>query len=198
MMRRHQLLAGHGLELPQLIDVLRIERLHVAVGGGGRRRRHGDSHPAAQRGAQVLQKHRLAQIVVHAGGQTGLAVLAQGVGGHRDDPRALFGRPFVPDAPRRLEPVHSGHLDVHEDDVVALPAQRVQSLLPVGGHVRRIAQPLQQEKRHLLVDHVVLGDQDAQRRKPGPGDPARNFALSAFAALRGTCGSSASRPGSGS
>ena len=34
---KDQLLAGDGLELPQLIDVLRIERFRVVVGAGGGR-----------------------------------------------------------------------------------------------------------------------------------------------------------------
>jgi hypothetical protein len=67
-------------------------------------------------------------------------------------PRRLGGDP-----PGRLQPVHLGHLHVHEDHVVVLAAERGEHLEAVRRQVRPVAQALQEEQRDLLVHGVVLG-----------------------------------------
>ena len=44
-----------------------------------------------------------------------------------------------------------------------LRLERRDRLQPVAGHVRAVAQLLEQAERELLVHRVVLGEQDAQR-----------------------------------
>ena len=112
---------------------------------------------------QLRRSDRLADVVVHAGGEAQLTVAGHGVRRHGGDPRTGRCRPAGTDPTRRLEPVELGHLDVHEHQVVGLRLERRDRLQPVAGHVRAVAQLLEQAERELLVHRVVLGDQDAQR-----------------------------------
>ena len=73
-----------------------------------------------QRRGQPFAVERLDQEAVHAGGEAGLAVLGEGVGGQRDDRRArvaAFGLGGA-DAARGLEAVDAGHVHVHQHQVV--------------------------------------------------------------------------------
>ena len=87
-------------------------------------------------------------------------------------------RPARPDPAGRLEAVELGHLDVHQDQVVASPLERGDRLEAVAGDVGRVAHLLEQPERELLVHRVVLGEQDpqrmalAERRRRGPSSPA--------------------------
>ena len=63
---------------------------------------------------------RLHQKIVHAGRKAGVAVLAEGIGGERNDARArqaLCGFRGA-DAARRLQPVEFGHVHVHQNEIV--------------------------------------------------------------------------------
>ena len=73
------------------------------------------------------------------------------------------GSPARADPARRLEAVHLGHLHVHQHHVVGLALHRLDRLDAVRREVGAIAHLLQQAQRELLVHHVVLGQQDAQR-----------------------------------
>jgi hypothetical protein len=96
-------------------------------------------------------------------GEAVLAVALHGVGGHRDDARALAGRPALHDATRRLEAIHIRHLHVHRHHVVDLALDRLDRLEAVAGHVGPVAELLEQPHREPLVHHIVLGEADAQR-----------------------------------
>src|SRR5690606_17918997 len=52
--------------------------------------------PPLQDLAELVAAHRLAQVVVHAGGEALLAVTFEGVGGHRDDRRAATAGHLCP------------------------------------------------------------------------------------------------------
>ena len=80
-------------------------------------------------------------------------------------PAAL--NPVGADAARRFETVELRDLDVHQHDVVRLAFQRGDHLQPVAGDVRAVAELREQPQRELLVDGVVLGQQDPQRRPLG-------------------------------
>ena len=91
-----------------------------------------------------------------------LAVALHRVRGHRHDPDRTVG-PAGADLAGCLEPVELGHLDVHEHDVILGSLEGCDGLEPVGRHVGRVAHPLEQPKRELLVHGVVLGQQDSER-----------------------------------
>ena len=61
-----------------------LARSRIRVAG----RRRGLRASAAQRRGELLAVERLDQEAVHAGGEAGLAVLGEGIGGERDDRRA--------------------------------------------------------------------------------------------------------------
>ena len=65
--------------------------------------------------------------------------------------------------PRRLEPVHVGHLDVHQDDVVLLPFQRLEHLDAVMDDIRPIAHLAEDARGDFLIDDIVLRQKEAQR-----------------------------------
>mmetsp|Transcript_20413 Transcript_20413/g.81636 ORF Transcript_20413/g.81636 Transcript_20413/m.81636 type:complete len:212 (-) Transcript_20413:1852-2487(-) len=144
----------------------------VRCGLGGRRT------PLLERGdalAQRAEAARLAEAAVHAGVEVGGLLGRAAVCGEGDDgefARAEFE--VLADAPRRGEPVHVGHLDVHEHEVVLRRRRRValrarldggEGLAPVVGDRHAVPELLEHDRREPLVDAVVLGDEHAQRRR---------------------------------
>ena len=97
-------------------------------------------------------------MVVHAGGQAGTAVVAEGVGGHGQDGRAGMARHGAQGA-GGLQAVHHRHLHVHQHQVVVALGGQAHGLLAIGGQVDLDAHRLQQFAGHLLVDQVVFGQQ---------------------------------------
>ena len=136
----------------------------------------GQRQPAQQGLVEQRRVHRLGNVVVHAGGQAGVAVLAEGVGGHRDDRRGLAGAPT--DRPCRGKTVEHGHLHVHQDQVVA-PRRgefdRARAVLRSFNHQVHAAQ---QFFGHFPVDRIVFSQ---QHPLPGVAAPQQNFG---FARLR--------------
>ena len=76
----------------------------------------------------------------------------------------------IADPARGLQPVHLGHLHVHQHQVVGQGLERLDGFRAVGHGVRAQAQLLQDAQGHLLVGDVVLGQQDA---RPRPGAVSR-------------------------
>lgn len=138
-------LADHGPG--QLAGKSRRRRDGGRGGGRGRCARQ----PAQQGGVQRLGIDRLGDMVVHARSEAGVAVFVEGVRGHGQDRGGRVGRQRA-DPARRLQPVHHRHLDVHQDQVVGAVARHGE-----GG----LADVGQQFQRHLLVDGIVFGQQDA-------------------------------------
>src|SRR5262249_20218013 len=115
-----------------LCDRLRRRRRRRNVRGGRhaalRRRlrlrlrgRHAATDPAVEGGAQLVERQRLGQVVVHAGGDAALVVLAARVGGEGKDRRARLAvrRLARADDLGGIDAVHVRHVAVHEDHVVA-------------------------------------------------------------------------------
>ena len=115
-----------------------------------------------QRVGETAHLHRLGDVVVHAGGNAGLAVTGHRVGGHCDDVGPLGGRHPGDDAAGRLEAVKFGHLHIHEDTVEFAAQHRRERLGAVVCDHGGPAQPLEHAHGDLLVDRVILGEQDAQ------------------------------------
>src|SRR5687768_17089385 len=86
-----------------------------------RRDRHWD--PTAEYGLEILDAHRLGEIVIHPGCQAPLAIAVHRAGGHGDDGDMRAGRLVLADLGTCLEAIHLGHLAVHEDRRVWAPGQ---------------------------------------------------------------------------
>ena len=112
---------------------------HVAVDRGGRLRRvlgasaraspSVDRQPALERGAQLVDVHRLGQIGIHAGREAALLLALHGIGRDRDDRRARARAALGlggADLARQLVAVHARHVDVGEHRGVA-PVRRAQA-----------------------------------------------------------------------
>ena len=95
-----------------------------------------------------------------------------GVRGHGDDrhvprPRVALARA---DRGGGLEAVHLGHLHVHQHDVERLALAAASSAArPFAATTTRVAGLLEHAHGELLIDHVVLGEQDAQRARRDAG-----------------------------
>ena len=124
-----------------------------------------------------LGVQRLGDVIVHAGRQAPLPVPLHRVRRHRHDRNVAPRRPLqTPDGRRRLEPVHLRHLHVHQHQVERRPADRLERLDPRGGDRDGVPALLQEAHRELLVDHVVLGQEDAQGAFVGGRDRHRRDA----------------------
>ena len=96
-------------------------------------------------------------MVVHAGVQAGLAVLAKGVGGHRDDRQAQAGAGA--DLASGGQAVQLGHLHVHQHQGVVAGQRQLHRVAAVVSGLHHQPDAAQQLLPHLLVDRVVLGQQ---------------------------------------
>ena len=66
-----------------------------------------------------------------------------------------------PDRPCRRETIHLGHLHVHQDEVVVRCACLGQRLAAIDGDIDCETDGMQHLQRHLAIDLVVLGQQQA-------------------------------------
>ena len=100
-------------------------------------------------------------MIIHAGLERPLPVAGHRVRGHGEDRQA-----FVPwhraDPPRRLQPVHDRHLQVHEDEVVRRLLNLVHRALAILSDVSLDAGPAEQFERHFLVDRIVFDQQNTR------------------------------------
>jgi len=69
-------------------------------------------------------------------------------------------RPAVHDEGGRFKAVHSGHLAVHQDQVVVLGPNKRERLSPIAGRVHTAIEPLQNVDCDLLTLRIVFGQQD--------------------------------------
>ena len=83
-------------------------------------------------------------------------------------------------ADARLQAAHLRHLDVHQDQIEPLRAARRDGVAAVADHRDAMAALIQQGEEQLLIGQVVLGNQHAERARPGP-------AAAAGFAVRGGC-----------
>ena len=84
------------------------------------------------------------------------------MGGHGDDRGVAAGLLLAgANGGGRLQPVHVGHLHVHQHQVEGLRLPGGNRLLAVVGHGDRVALALEQAHGQLLVDQAVFGQQHA-------------------------------------
>ena len=74
--------------------------------------------------------HRFGDIIVHAGFQALLTIACQGVGCDDHDFWSLSPKPAY--FPGSLEVAHLRHLYIHENEIVRLPFQGLESLVSIG------------------------------------------------------------------
>ena len=113
---------------------------------------------------QIGHAHRFADIVVHARGQTLVAVSLHRVGGegHNPDPARAAGGFELAEAASGGVAVHFRHLAIHQHDIVMDAVDGFERLKPVGRDVGRETEFLQLLQGHFLIDDVVLGQQDLE------------------------------------
>ena len=132
-------------------------------------RRRPATDPAIEGGAQLVERQRLGQVVVHPGRDAALVVFATRVRRQRQDRRArpAIGRLAHADDLGGLDAVHVRHVAIHQDHVVArrLPAR--DGLLAVVRRIDLAAQLPERLARDLAVHRIVLGDQDAGGERLG-------------------------------
>ena len=65
------------------------------------------------------------------------------------------------DGSGRREPIHLGHLAIHEDAGIRNLRKSCQRFLPVGDHIDPAAEIFQHADRHFLIHHIVFCHQNA-------------------------------------
>ena len=93
-------------------------------------------------------------------------VAGHGVSRHGHDRQVGLRSAFlVPDGRRGLEPVHDGHLDIHQNQVERASAPALQGLpSPLFGDRDLVASVFENPDGQLLVDDIVLGQKDGVAR----------------------------------
>ena len=119
----------------------------------------------AHRRDQVVEDDRLRQHAGEAGGLAGVAHLAAGVRGHRDDRRAGAAG-LAADLGGRGEAVEPRHLQVHQDQPRAVALGHLDPLDAVGRDHRLVAALAQHRPQDHRVDLVVLDDEDRAGGRP--------------------------------
>ena len=119
------------------------------------------SHPLLYDTYQLFGLKRFREIVVHASFQAALTFAEKGVSGHGDDDW-LLAIDF-PDLAASFEPVHAGHLAIHENDIVGLFPVRGKRFAAVRHKVDFEPCTLQNELPYPLIDCIVFCHQDSNR-----------------------------------
>ena len=115
--------------------------------------------PFEEHGIERPRIDRLGDEIVHAGLQAHAPVFVEGVGSHRQDRRRRSPENAANGA-RCVEPVHLGHLDVHQHEVVACRARLVEGFAPVARGIDLQADAVQQQLGDLQIDLDVVGQED--------------------------------------
>jgi L-glyceraldehyde 3-phosphate reductase len=126
------------------------------------------SSRAVDRGPQRIDSHGLGEEIVHSRREASLTIAIHGVRGQRDY-RYVDATPAGrarTQLPRRFEPIHLGHVAIHEHEVERFPHQR----LECGGARTDYPDAVAQLPKHRfddgLIHGVVLGHQDRQAFQP--------------------------------
>ena len=122
------------------------------------------AHQAVELGQQLVEDHRLHQVVLCAAAERGDGILDRGIGGDHHDQRL---GPDLEQPVEQAQAVEARELHVAEGDVRLEPLDQGQRLAGVGGRRDLVALALKEllERRgdHLLV----IDDQDPAPRRDG-------------------------------
>jgi hypothetical protein len=110
---------------------------------------------------ETLDGDGLPQTILHAGVSAEFAILDRIVGREGNDPGPSAGRSAPGHPTRCLQSVHLGHMDVHEHDVVIVPADGREDFETIPGDIDIKPEPLQQDLIREPDRLVVLGKQDS-------------------------------------
>ena len=122
--------------------------------------RLGGDEEAVDHGLDGFDADGLGHVLVHSGGEAGVAVA---VGGEGDDGEIPVGEAGA-DLARGLDAVHLGHLDVHEDQVIMPCRQGVEGFPAALGFVGVVAEVLERGPRDLQVEGIVIHDENLEHR----------------------------------
>lgn len=116
--------------------------------------------PALQSSFEVGRRVRLGDVVVHAGVEAAVLILAHGIGGERDDGRMpALGQLALADGARRFLAIHLRHLTIHENEIVAVPGGALAGDDTVLGNFHFAAELCQQAGREHAIDGMIFDDQ---------------------------------------
>jgi hypothetical protein len=117
--------------------------------------------PSQQGFLKLLRNDRLADVLVHAGGEAGFAIFVEGIGGHGESRGGLV-QGILTDGSGGLHTVQHRHLHIHENQRVAVQAGKCERLLAVLGQIDNEADIFQQKTLYILHDRLVFGDHHAR------------------------------------
>src|SRR2546428_7745652 len=110
---------------------------------------------------EFLRTDRLTDIGIHAAIETPLAIPLHCIAGHCNDRNMITGGLFLlSDGSRRLEAVHLGHLNIHEDNIEPVSRKCLQYLFPIICNSNLMPPHLQKFNGHLLIDLVIFGEKN--------------------------------------
>jgi len=112
---------------------------------------------------QYLRADRFAEVAIHARGKAAVLIAFHGVGGEGKDNLMIVTTALLfTEEIRCGEPLHFGHLHIHQDEVVAPPREGLERFLAVCGDGDAMASLFQQVQHQALVYQIIFGDQDAE------------------------------------
>ena len=91
---------------------------------------------------QIFEADGFREKIVHAGGEAGVANVAPGVGGERDDFQRTAAFEFLADSAGRFQSINSGQLSIHQNNVERLRCRQFYGAFAIDGELGRDPQLL--------------------------------------------------------
>ena len=113
---------------------------------------------------ELLQRKRLAQIVVHADFKTSFTISDHGIGSQGDDrntQRGNQGLLVLANRLSRVKSVHDRHVTIHENQVKRSGLNCIRCVVAVIGDFHAMTEFFQHSDSHFAIDRVILSEQDA-------------------------------------
>ena len=110
---------------------------------------------------ELIAGDRLGQKAIHSCGEAEIPIRGKRVGGEGINGRRIAAAAQLPGGG---QPIHDGHLHVHQDKIEPVATEHVERLTPIGRQRHHCTEALQQPPGDLPVDGVVL-----DHKHPSPG-----------------------------